>query len=91
MPREADFYTPGETASLLGLTEFTVLSLLTSGQLVGHQDEEAHWWIPAAAVDEAVRRSRDADPLGRPFRRRDHRHAAWEPQSPRQRGHYYPV
>jgi hypothetical protein len=66
MPREADFYTPGETASLLGLTEFTVLSLLTSGQLEGRQDDQARWWIPAAAVNEAVRRSRDADPLADP-------------------------
>jgi hypothetical protein len=66
MPREADFYTPGETASLLGLTEFTVLGLLTSGQLEGHQDDQARWWIPAAAVDEAVRRSRGADPLADP-------------------------
>jgi hypothetical protein len=63
MPREADFYTPGEAANMLGLTEFTVLGLLTSGQLEGHQDDQARWWIPAAAVDEAVRRSRDADPL----------------------------
>ena len=61
MPREADFYTPGEAARLLGLTEFTVLGLLTSGRLEGHQDEQARWWIPAAAVDEAVRRSRGAD------------------------------
>jgi hypothetical protein len=66
MPREADFYTPGEAASLLGLTEFTVLGLLTSGQLKGRQDDQARWWIPAAAVDEAVRRSRDADPLADP-------------------------
>src|SRR5215218_7633839 len=61
MTREADFYTPGEVARLLGLTEFTVLGLLTSGQLEGHQDEQARWWIPAAAVDEAMRRSRGAD------------------------------
>jgi hypothetical protein len=61
MPREADFYTPGEAARLLRLTEFTVLGLLTSRQLEGHQDEQARWWIPAAAVDEAVRRSRGAD------------------------------
>jgi excisionase family DNA binding protein len=60
-PREADFYTPGEAARLLGLTEFTILGLLTSGQLEGHQDEQARWWIPAVAVDEAVRRSRGAD------------------------------
>ncbi len=63
MPREADFYTPGEAADLLGLTEFTVLGLLTSGQLEGHQDKEARWLIPAAAVNEAVRRDRGADPL----------------------------
>jgi len=61
MPREADFYTPGEAARLLGLPEFTVLGLLTSGQLEGHQDEQARWWIPAVAVDEAVRRGRDTD------------------------------
>ena len=63
MPREADFYTPGEAADLLGLTEFTVLGLLTSGQLEGHQDKEARWLIPAAAVNETVRRDRGADPL----------------------------
>jgi hypothetical protein len=66
MPREADFYTPGEAANMLGLAEFTVLGLLTSGQLEGHQDDQARWWIPAAAVDEAVRRSRGADPLVNP-------------------------
>jgi DNA-binding CsgD family transcriptional regulator len=66
MPREADFYTPGEVANILGLAEFTVLGLLTSGQLEGHQDEEARWWIPASAVDEAVSRSRAADPLVNP-------------------------
>ena len=63
MPKEADFYTPGEAANVLGLTEFTILGLLTSGQLEGHQDEQARWWIPAAAVNEAVRRDRDTDPL----------------------------
>jgi excisionase family DNA binding protein len=61
MAREADFYTPGEAAKLLGLAEFTVLGLLTSGELEGHQDEQAHWWIPAAVVDEAMRRSSGAD------------------------------
>jgi predicted transcriptional regulator len=65
MAQEADFYTPGEVARMLGLPHFTVLGLLTSGQLEGHQDEQARWWIPAtavdAAVDEAVRHSRDAD------------------------------
>jgi excisionase family DNA binding protein len=59
MPREADFYTPGEAANLLGLAELTVLGLLTSGQLEGHQDERARWWIPSAAID-AARRSRSA-------------------------------
>jgi predicted transcriptional regulator len=61
MAREADFYTPAEAARLLGLAEFTVLGLLTSGELEGHQDEQARWWIPAAVVDEAMRRSRGAD------------------------------
>jgi excisionase family DNA binding protein len=61
MPREADFYTRGEAARLLGMSEYTVLSLLTSGQLAGQQDEQAHWWIPASAVDDAVRRSRGTD------------------------------
>src|SRR5215204_5588061 len=55
MPREADFYTPGEVASLLGLTEFAVLGLLTSGQLEGQQDEQARWWVPASVVEDAVR------------------------------------
>jgi excisionase family DNA binding protein len=65
MAREADTFTPGEVARALGLTEFTVLSLLTSGQLEGHQDEEARWWIPASAIDDAVMRrsaSTDAQP-----------------------------
>src|SRR5215212_8240076 len=62
MAREADFYTPGEVARALGLTEFTVLSLLTSGQLEGHQDEQARWWIPASAIDDAImRRSASTD------------------------------
>src|SRR5215210_2512262 len=62
MAREADTFTPGEVARALGLTEFTVLSLLTSGQLEGHQDEQARWWIPASAIDDAARStaSRDA-------------------------------
>jgi hypothetical protein len=59
MLREADFYTPGEAANLLGLAELTVLGLLTSGQLEGHQDERARWWIPSGAID-AARRSRSA-------------------------------
>ena len=62
MAREADTFTPGEVARALGLTEFTVLSLLTSGQLEGHQDEQARWWIPASAIDEAImRRSASTD------------------------------
>jgi regulator of replication initiation timing len=60
MAREADFYSPSEAANLLGLAEFTILGLLTSGELEGRQDEQGRWWVPAAAVDEAVRRSRDA-------------------------------
>jgi len=43
MTREADFYTPGEAAQLLRLTEFTVLGMLTTGQLEGEQDEQARW------------------------------------------------
>src|ERR671913_1765335 len=61
MAREADTFTPGEVARALGLTEFTVLSLLTSGQLEGHQDEQARWWIPASAIDAAIM-SRSASP-----------------------------
>src|ERR687890_811682 len=62
MARGADTFTPGEVARALGLTEFTVLSLLTSGQLEGHQDEQARWWIPASAIDDAImRRSASAD------------------------------
>jgi excisionase family DNA binding protein len=66
MPNEADFYTPGEVAKMLGLAELTVLSLLTSGQLEGHQDERARWWIPPAAVD-AARRSTSADNAAGPL------------------------
>ena len=65
MAREADTFTPGEVARALGLTEFTVLSLLTSGQLEGHQDEQGRWWIPASAIDAAIMRrsaSTDAPP-----------------------------
>jgi excisionase family DNA binding protein len=61
MTREADFYTPGEAATLLGLTEYTVLGLLTTGQLEGEQDEQARWWIPASTVDDAMRHSRGTD------------------------------
>jgi excisionase family DNA binding protein len=53
MPKEADFYTPGEAAKFLGLAEITVLGLLTSGQLEGHQDERARWLIPASAIHAA--------------------------------------
>jgi hypothetical protein len=59
MLREADFYTPGEAAKLLGLAEMTVLGLLTSGQLEGQQDERARWWIPSSAID-AAQRSRES-------------------------------
>jgi excisionase family DNA binding protein len=62
MPKEADFYTPGEAAQLLGLAEMTVLSLLTSGQLEGHQDERARWWIPFSAVDTARNHSEASAP-----------------------------
>src|ERR671921_2327821 len=61
MTREADFYTPGEAASLLGLTEYTVLRLLTTGQLEGQQDEQARWWIPASTLNDAARRSSGTD------------------------------
>ena len=60
MSREADFYSPGEAANLLGLPEFTVLGLLTTGQLEGQQDEQARWWIPAAVVVEAARHAENA-------------------------------
>src|SRR5215213_120877 len=60
MSREADFYSPGEAANLLGLPEVTVLGLLTSGQLEGQQDEQARWWIPAAVVVEAARHAENA-------------------------------
>lgn len=66
MPREADFYTPGEAARLLGLSELTVLGLLTSGQLEGHQDERARWLIPSAAID-AARLSRSTGESASPF------------------------
>src|ERR687894_2148563 len=65
MAREADTFTPGEVARALGLTEFTFLSLLTSGQLEGHKAERARGWIPASAIDEAIMRrsaSTDAQP-----------------------------
>src|SRR5215216_3661417 len=59
--READFYTPGEAAQLLRLTEFAVLGMLTTGQLDGQQDEQARWWIPASTIDHAARRSSGTD------------------------------
>lgn len=61
MAREADYYSPGEAARLLGLAEVTLLGMLTSGELEGQQDEQARWWIPAAAVHEALRRSSGAN------------------------------
>ena len=64
--READFYTPGEAAQLLRLTEFTVLGMLTTGQLEGQQDEQARWWIPASTIDAAARRSSGTDALPDP-------------------------
>ena len=61
MSREADFYSPGEAARLLGLAEFTVLGLLATGQLEGQQDEQARWWIPASTIYDATRRSSGTD------------------------------
>ena len=61
MAREADFYTPGEAARALRLTEFTILGFLTSGQLEGHQDEQGRWWIPASAIDDVERSSAGTD------------------------------
>ena len=61
MAREADFYTPGEAARALRLTEFTILGLLTNGQLEGHQDEQGRWWIPASAIDDVERSSASPD------------------------------
>jgi excisionase family DNA binding protein len=58
MAAEADYYTPGEVANALGLSEGTVLSLLTSGQLEGEQDEWARWRIPARAVASAIEQAR---------------------------------
>jgi excisionase family DNA binding protein len=60
LSREADFYSPGEAANLLGLPEFTILGLLTSGELEGQQDEQARWWIPAAVVVEASKHADEA-------------------------------
>ena len=58
MPAMADeptevFYTTGEVAKALGLSEATVLALLTSGQLEGQQDEWARWIVPLNVVDKA--------------------------------------
>jgi regulator of replication initiation timing len=66
MPSEMDYYSPGEASNLLGLSEITVLGLLTSGQLEGHQDEQARWWIPTAVVDAAVRRAEESQSSGEP-------------------------
>jgi excisionase family DNA binding protein len=61
MAREADFYTAGEAANLLGVSEITVLGLLTSGQLEGYQDERARWCIPASVIDRAMQAQREPD------------------------------
>jgi len=83
MPREADYYSPGEAARMLGLAEFTVLGLLTSGQLEGQQDEQARWWIPATAVDEAVRRNRGIETSVHPsMEETDYPDSAREPRAP---------
>src|SRR5918997_2440201 len=63
---EGDFYSVGETAKRLGLAEGTVLSMLTSGQLEGQQDEQARWWIPVAVVDAAVSYAEEAQGTGEP-------------------------
>jgi regulator of replication initiation timing len=59
MSRESNFYTLGEAAKLLGLAEYTILGLLTSGELEGQQDDQARWWIPATAVDKAAKLSEE--------------------------------
>src|SRR5829696_6804585 len=64
--RDVDFYTPAEAARVLGLSEFTVLGMLTGGQLEGNQDEQARWWIPAAVLDEAARDTEEAQGSGEP-------------------------
>ena len=67
MSREANFYTLDEAAKLLGLAEYTILGLLTSGELEGQQDDQARWWIPATAVDKAAKLSeeKEAEVAGR--------------------------
>jgi regulator of replication initiation timing len=61
---EGDFYSVGNAAKRLGLAEVTVLSMLTSGQLEGQQDEQARWWIPAAVVEAAVNLSEEPQDSG---------------------------
>src|SRR5918998_5325462 len=67
MSREANFYTLDEAAKLLGLAEYTILGLLTSGELEGQQDDQARWWIPTSAVDKAAKLSeeKEAEVAGR--------------------------
>jgi hypothetical protein len=67
MAKEADFYSTGEAAEALGLSERRVFSMLVSGELEGQQDEWARWRVPASAIRRA-RRSPEpsSDPGGAP-------------------------
>lgn len=51
--KEADFYSSGEAAKVLGISERQVLGMVVSGELEGQQDEWARWRIPVSAVRRA--------------------------------------
>lgn len=55
MAKEADFYSPGEAAKVLGFPERQVLGMVVSGELEGQQDQWARWRIPVSAIRRARR------------------------------------
>jgi hypothetical protein len=64
MTKEADFYSTGEAAEALGLSERRVFGMLVSGELEGHQDEWARWRVPASAIRRARRSHEPSSDLG---------------------------
>lgn len=64
MAKEADFYSPGEVAQALGISERQVFGLLVSGELEGRQDEWARWRVSASAIRHVQRTPEPAATTG---------------------------
>ena len=59
---EEDFYTTGEAARILRVTESRVRQLLASGELEGSRDVNERWQIPQHAVHERMDRQGPREP-----------------------------